>query len=407
MTEIAMRMIACIIPYLIRSIDWNIYPVTLESNPSRKSNLSRDSSPASADIPEKPIQYSLSVIILTIQKGRLVFVKQLEKNAIPSAKEIISSPFCFRAVLPGGFHVPGIIAMDEEQSGTGDRDLTESIRTHGIIEPPLILRRGGENFIAIGHRRLAAAAAVGITDTDTLVVDADISEGDMPTWILGLWLESASRGAVLSDLEKLLLLSRAKTLAGQHLENIMPMLSHVFGRDISAAFAGKLLALLDLSAPVRSALHDGRIRTGDLLMLGSHSSIDIDEAATLLLDEKMSRGGMKKAIKLVLYLADQHGPEWKNVLVSAGEPALPLAVRLGKACYPRLEKDTMEISKLIDGIGLPAEASINPPDNLEGGGYTLNVRIRDDARFSVILEKLATARSSGRIERLLDILKGK
>ncbi len=337
------------------------------------------------------------------------FIKRLEKKIIPSVKEIISSPFCFRAVLPGNIHIPGIEVPGEGPpgSGTGDHDLIESIRTHGIIEPPLIILRGGETCIVTGHRRLAAAAGAGITDTDMLLMDMDIPEDAVPAPILNIWLESASRGAVLSDLERLLLLSGAQTLAGPNLEEIMPILSHAFGRDISTTFAGRLLALLDMPAPVRTALHDGRIKTGDLLTLGSHSSIDIYEAATLLLDEKMSRGGMKKAIRLVLYLADQHGNGWKAALEQSDDPTLPLAVRLGKACYPRLEKDRMEIAKLIDSMGLPAEASINPPDNLEGGGYTLNVRIRDEARFSVILEKLTAARSTGTIERLLNILKGK
>ena len=127
----------------------------------------------------------------------------------------------------------------------------------------------------------------------------------------------------------------------------------------------------------------------------------------MLLEEKMSRASMKKVIRLVLYLADQHGSGWRSVLESSDESDLPLAVRLGKACYPALEKDRAEIAKLIDETGLPAEASINPPDNLEGGAYTLNIRIRDEARFSVILEKLSVALSTGRIRKLLDILKGK
>ncbi|MBU8921705.1 MAG: ParB N-terminal domain-containing protein [Bacteroidales bacterium] len=336
-------------------------------------------------------------------------MKQLEKNVIPAAEEIISSPFCFRAVLPGNIHVPGIIVQEKEpsRSGPDDLELIESIRTHGIIEPPLIIRRDGENCIVTGHRRLAAAAAAGLTDTDMLVMGTDIPEDTVPAGILNIWLESARGGTVLSELEKLLLLSRAKVLAGPDLEDLMPILSDVFGRDINSTFAEKLLTLLDLTPPVRTALHNGRMRTGDLLSLGSHSSIDIDVAAGLLLGEKMSRGGMKKAIKLILYLADQHGTEWKNILVSSSESTPPLAVRLGKACYPHLEKDTTEIVRMIDSIGLPEEASINPPDNLEGGSYSLNIRIRDEARFSVILEKLSSALSAGRIERLLKILKGK
>jgi hypothetical protein len=349
----------------------------------------------------------------------LDFAKRLEKTIIPPAEEIISSPFCFRAVLPGGICAPGITVPEGQPDGPGaasrdmrgqgasDNGLIESIRIHGIIEPPLIIRVSGENRIVTGHRRLAAAAAAGMTDTDILVMEVDIPDGPVPTGILNIWLESAGSGTALSDLERLHLLSRAKDLAGPRLEEIMPLLSDLFGRDISSAFAEKLLPLLDMPAPVMSALHDGRMKIGDLLTLGTHSSIEIKEAAALLLDEMMSRGSLKKAIRLVLYLADQHGPEWKDVLVSAGDPALPLAERLGKACYPGLEKDKTEIGQLIDGIGLPAEASINPPDNLEGGGYSLNIRIRDEARFSVILDKLSAAGSAGTIGRLLDILKGK
>ncbi len=334
-------------------------------------------------------------------------MKRLEKKNIPSAQEILSSPFCFRAVLPGNIHIPDIDLPAEEPAGsvTCDQGLIESIRTHGIIEPPLVIPRDGKDCIVTGHRRLAAAVAVGMTDADMLVMD--IPEDTVPATILNIWFESASRGTALSELERLLLLSRVQALTGPDLEEIMPALAPVFGRDISTNFAQRLLALLEMPPSVRTALHDGRMKAGDLLTLGSHSSIDIEEAAALLLEEKMSRGSMKKVIRLVLYLADQHGSGWRSALESSDESTLPLAIRLGKACYPAFEKDRAEIARLIDETGLPAEASINPPDNLEGGAYTLNIRIRDEGRFSVILEKLSVALSAGRIRKLLDILKGK
>ena len=60
----------------------------------------------------------------------------------------------------------------------------------------------------------------------------------------------------------------------------------------------------------------------------------------------------------------------------------------------------------MDRLGLPTGASLQPPENLEGGGYRLNSRIRDEKEMEELLRKLGSALERGDIERLLGILRG-
>lgn len=54
-------------------------------------------------------------------------------------------------------------------------DLIESVRRHGIIEP-ITVTQDGENFLIVtGHRRFRAAKAVGLSDIEVLVREADDS----------------------------------------------------------------------------------------------------------------------------------------------------------------------------------------------------------------------------------------
>jgi len=56
---------------------------------------------------------------------------------------------------------------------TVDEQLRASIKAIGIIQPPIVRENDGALEIIAGHRRVAAAIAVGLTGIDVLVCDAD------------------------------------------------------------------------------------------------------------------------------------------------------------------------------------------------------------------------------------------
>ncbi|MCU0639174.1 MAG: ParB N-terminal domain-containing protein [Candidatus Krumholzibacteria bacterium] len=348
--------------------------------------------------------------------------KRLE---ITSFSEIVpprDSPFCFRHSLPGRSPAdekgrapndpgPGRAPLKSAPNGAGadspeNRALIDSISRIGMINPPLLAPYpdpGGRMTIVAGHRRVAAAAAAGMESFEGLVVDAPLP-GLVP-----LWLEDAASGAPLSDLEKALLAGRLIDLAGDGLGAMLPGLSAVFGREMTPEFTRRIARLPGLGASAREALHAGAVTAGDLLLLEAHPVIDAARAAEMLSAESMSRGTQKETVRLMLYLADQGRDRWESFELLRGSSGAgrPLLEELRLACRPALEKDLAEIDGIVGGLGLPTEASIRVPPNLEGGAIHLEIKIRDENRLRSALDKARRGLDEGRIGRILEILRGK
>ena len=60
-----------------------------------------------------------------------------------------------------------------EAASPGSRELTTSIRAHGILQPLLVRKHKAGYRVIAGHRRLEAAAQAGLRDVPCLVCDAD------------------------------------------------------------------------------------------------------------------------------------------------------------------------------------------------------------------------------------------
>jgi ParB-like chromosome segregation protein Spo0J len=355
--------------------------------------------------------------------------KTLEYIDIPPADELASSIFCYRYDIEASVLPSGPLA-----------GLTRSIASRGIIEPPLAARhfdnslasargRGpaggpgsggkregsprqlephpaGRPVIISGHRRLAAALAAGLDRAHIVLMDLSGEDA------IGMWLECAASGGPPSELEKIILASRTRELAGERFDGFLEPLSLIFGRNLSADFTDSLSRLLGLPEDLSGALHEGRVSTGDLLSLSSHPGLDTVRAARLIAGAGMSTGGRKEAVRLLLYLADQgHGTERSSPaqdLIDGLEGSCPdLLEKLRKRCRPRMENDLQEISDIISGMHLPNHVSLTPPVNMEGGAYRMDIRIRTEAGLRTALEKAGKALDSGDFGKLLDILKGK
>ncbi|MDZ7860531.1 MAG: ParB N-terminal domain-containing protein [Candidatus Krumholzibacteriota bacterium] len=300
-------------------------------------------------------------------------------------------------------HLPG-----EKAESKSDQQLSESVAGLGLLHPPALMKTEGgsieDSVVIFGHRRLAAAAKAGLKKISAVVLPAPRYEA---LEILKLRVEELSFGKELSELERIIAIDKTASFSGLSAEEILPLLFGIFKRQISAGYAHRLLELLKLPDNILQFLHRGDISTGDLLALSEHPSIDPAEAAYLLAGEGLNRGKQKKAVRLMLYLADQGGGKWDKFLSGFRRGKDSLVESLHNACYPVLGEDLKKISSIIKSAGLPKDAVIKPPDNLEGGHFTLRVKIREDERFSGILAKLGKFSEEGGILNLLDILKGK
>lgn len=55
----------------------------------------------------------------------------------------------------------------------GIRELTQSVRDHGVLQPIRLRRRGSRYEVVAGHRRLAAATRAGLAEVPAVIVNAD------------------------------------------------------------------------------------------------------------------------------------------------------------------------------------------------------------------------------------------
>jgi hypothetical protein len=307
-----------------------------------------------------------------------------------------SSPHRFRHHLPG-----------EEGESRCDRELTESIRRYGLIQPPLLDSSPGATppgHVILGHRRLAAAREAGLAAVPVLTVTEESLKSGVVT---ALWLEEAPSGEPLSELEKIILVDKTVQLAGDSLEELLPGLSRAFGRELSPGFAKSLPKLLSLDAHTLDLLHGGKVSTGELLTLSRHPILDTASAVRLLAGEKLNRREQKEAVSLMVRLCDRGDDAWTSFTSRYRPGEQPLLAALRRACYPSLVRDLEQIDGIISDIGLPQAAAIRPPENLEGGSYHLNIRIRDEGELSLSIKKLQEAIGEGRISNLLKILRGR
>ncbi|MFO7914201.1 MAG: ParB N-terminal domain-containing protein [Candidatus Krumholzibacteriales bacterium] len=306
----------------------------------------------------------------------------------------VRSPLRLRKTLPG-----------ETGQAAEDKALINSVEKLGILQPPLLCGNRGDGPTAVfGHRRIAAAASCGIEKIPaTFISECDTGKQR----IISARIEEMKSGGQLSGLEKIIAVTKLTSFAGDETPGIINQLSQCYGRKLSGTYISKLAGLLELDSGTLEALHEGRVSTGDLIMLSEHLLLDPGQAVSLLKSENFSRGKQKEAIRLMLYLADQGKERWEKFLKSRVNSDRPLLESLRRACRPEMERDLRRIGEIISSLRLPSEASIVPPRNLEGDSFRLIIRLRDKPSLTKALSKLEKGLEDGKILNLLDILLGR
>lgn len=145
------------------------------------------------------------------------------------------------------------------------RELSDSIREHGILQPILVreLPQGGFQLIA-GERRWQAAQQAGLTIMPCRVVDV------IDQTACEYALEENLKRKDLSDLEKAQAFREYLNQFGTSIEDLAKQLS------MSRSAVSNMLRLLDLSEPVKAALQSGKITAGHARAL-----LTLDEAAQI------------------------------------------------------------------------------------------------------------------------------
>jgi ParB-like chromosome segregation protein Spo0J len=317
---------------------------------------------------------------------------KMELASVPLAGLDLSSGarFRFRFTLPG-----------EDGGDEADAELVRSIAETGLVSPPVLLDTGGALEIVSGFRRAAAARASGIPEIPVLVMNTGGEEA------VAVWLESALHGRTLSEMEKLTLAAKTTALAGKGVDAHLGRLSAVFGRRITPEMAVTLSGLAGIDRDIQLAIHEGRISPGDLLQLDGHPGIDAPAAARLLSESGLSRSARREAVRGMLAMAD-HDPDIFSRFAEAWDPSgMPLDEALRAVTHPRMEGDAAFLDRVRNDMDLPPGTAVRFPENLEGGYFTVEIKVRDEETLRVSLQHLGESLDDGLVEGMLDVLKGR
>ena len=156
------------------------------------------------------------------------------------------------------------------------RQLADSIRSAGILQPILVVENGGRYRIVAGERRFRAARLAGLTEVPVIIRDLTETQQMEIALIENLQRED------LNPLEESEAIRNLMTKCGYTQEQAAQRL----GRSRPAI--ANSLRLLALPEPIRRLILDGRLSAGHARVLCGVS----DESRQLALCEKTLREGL-------------------------------------------------------------------------------------------------------------------
>ena len=185
-----------------------------------------------------------------------------------------------------------------EQESIGE--LAASIKEHGIIQPIVVRELEGSYQIVAGERRWQAAQKAGLTKLPCRIIDV------IDQTACELALEENLKRKDLNDLEKAQAFRDYIDQFECTIEGLGKQLS------MSRSAISNMLRLLDLSDPVKNALHSERISAGHARAL-----LPLPEADQILLcgriqAEKLSVRKTESAVKELLNRVEETSSDGEN-----------------------------------------------------------------------------------------------
>jgi ParB family chromosome partitioning protein len=184
------------------------------------------------------------------------------------------------------------------------RELVDSIREHGIIQPLIVRRAGGRYELIAGERRWRAARELGLTDVPALVRQA------LDLEVLELSLIENLQRADLNPIEEAEGYARLANEFGMRQEDI----ARKVGR--SRAAVANALRLLDLHPQIQTWLNQDLLSVGHAkVLLGLKASDEQMLVAEAVLRRKAT---VRQTERLVARQLGTNRPRRKNIRLVAG-----------------------------------------------------------------------------------------
>ena len=166
------------------------------------------------------------------------------------------------------------------------RELTASVREHGILQPLLVRQKPKYMELIAGERRLRAATAAELTEVPVIVLDID----DQKAFEIAL-IENLQR-------DDLNLMEEAEGY--RELANKFELTQEEISKHVGKARAtvANMLRLLDLPASIKKMLENGQLTAGHgKVLLGVEIDLEKEFLATRILREGLSVRALEKIVE--------------------------------------------------------------------------------------------------------------
>ena len=236
------------------------------------------------------------------------------------------------------------------------QDLAESIRTHGILQP-LTVRRLSSGYYQIiaGERRWRAARLAGLSEVPVLVVEAD----DRKAMELAM-IENLQR----EDLNPIEEAEGYKVLMEEY-DLTQEEAAERVGKSRSAV--ANILRLLNLSAPVRALLGEGKLTTGHARALLPLKAEAQQKAARAIVEGDLSVRQTEALVKKLLSAPKTKGADKPQGVDYVAEAEKSLSDRLSRRCHivagrkkGKIELEYYGLDDLNDLLDALAKLQVKP-----------------------------------------------
>lgn len=254
---------------------------------------------------------------------------------VPARRRIVTVPV--QDIIPNR-NQPREYFADEAMA-----DLKQSIAEHGILEPPVVRRKGEFYELIAGERRYRAARELNFEFIDVIVMDVDTDDKML---ILSL-IENIQREN-LNAIEE----GRAYVTLMEHMEITQDKLAGIVGKSRSAV--ANTMRLLTLPARVQHMVSDGLIAPGSARALIPVNDEELAVSlAERIADEGLSARKAEELVKRALTPREE----------TPGPPAMPPLV---EAVREDLQRRMGTVVRIKGGNGKGRiEIEYYSPDDLE------------------------------------------
>lgn len=274
--------------------------------------------------------------------------------------------------------------------------LKESIRSVGLINPPVLRKRPDYRYqIVCGYKRIRALRELGVDSVPCRLASPETS--DESCLLLSLHDNVAHRE--LNPIEKSLALNRLLTYFSEEkiVRDFLPLLK--LQPHITQFRLYQPLCLMDM--PIRDAVIDGIIDVHSAHRLSRLDAESRECLAGLLIHLKLSVSKQAEVITTIAEISLRDGVAIKAV---AGDPDIrsilandklnrpqkgdALLRYLRQKRYPRLSARERQVKGMLGRVPLPPGASIAPPPFFEDNRYCLSVYFTSWRELKEKLDKL-------------------